>query len=188
MSGTASECLICGATVQPGVRSADAFLVDRFLDGVKLGRLRPQRLRPTPCRRHIMEQTQSKADIEYAVMLATLNFHTEFMRSNYSHVAVDMMEDVIDVTLTRSVAVPAEERLAQSEAGRDLLRQVHEAMMRACQDMLKERIERVVGRRVREIVASLDPIAGQSHLAIRLEEAATSGVHATAYAGASSKV
>ncbi len=188
MNGAPRECLICGTVMQPGLRSADAFLVDRFLDGAKLGKLRPHRLRPTPCRRHIMEQTQSKADIEYAVMLATLNFHTEFMRSNYSHVSVEMMEDVIDVTLTRNAAVPAEERLAQSEAGRDLLRQVHEAMMRACQDMLKERIERIVGRRVREIAASLDPLAGRSRLAIRLENPAAAGVSASAYAGLSGKV
>jgi len=47
-----------------------------------------------------MAQARNKADIEYAVMLAILNFHTEFMKSNYAHVWVQMSPDEIDVTLT----------------------------------------------------------------------------------------
>ena len=33
-----------------------------------------------------MAQARTPADLEYAVMLAILNFHTEFMKSTYSHV------------------------------------------------------------------------------------------------------
>ena len=115
-----------------------------------------------------MGQARSTADLEYAVMLAILNFHTEFMKSNYSHVQVQLADDVINATITRNNAVPAEARLAQSEEGRALLRQVHEAMFTSCQDVLMERIESVVGRRVRTMVTSLDPVSGRSSITIRL--------------------
>lgn len=115
-----------------------------------------------------MGQARSTADLEYAVMLAILNFYTEFMKSNYSHVQVQLADDVINATITRNNAVPAEARLAQSEEGRALLRQVHEAMFTSCQDVLMERIESVVGRRVRTMVTSLDPVSGRSSITIRL--------------------
>ena len=41
----------------------------------------------------------NKAEVEYAVMLAVLDFHTEFMKSNYAHVQVQMQDGVIEVTL-----------------------------------------------------------------------------------------
>ena len=134
-----------------------------------------------------MQQTQNKADIEYAVMLAVLNFHTEFMKSNYSHVQVQMFEDVIDVSLTRNGSVPAEERLAQSEEGRSLLRQVHDAIFKSCQDMLKQQLERVVGRKVRTIAASLDPVTGRSSLSIKLDEGCV-GSSMGAFSGLTEKV
>ncbi len=115
-----------------------------------------------------MGQAKSTAELEYAVMLAILNFHTEFMKSNYSHVQVQLSEDVINATLTRNGTVPAEARLAQSEEGRALLRQVHEAMFTSCQEVLKERIQIVVERKVRTMVTSLDPISGRSSIAISL--------------------
>lgn len=115
-----------------------------------------------------MGQARSTADLEYAVMLAILNFHTEFMKSNYSYVQVHLADDVINATITRNGAVPAEARLAQSEEGRALLRQVHEAMFTSCQDVLMERIETVVERRVRTMVTSLDPVSGRSNITIRL--------------------
>lgn len=110
----------------------------------------------------------NKVNVEYAVMLAILNFHTEFMKSNYAYVQVQLSEDVINATLTRNAAVPAEARLAQSEEGRALLRQVYEAMFASCQDVLMERIETVVERRVRTMVTTLDPVSGRSSIAISL--------------------
>ena len=108
----------------------------------------------------------NKVDVEYAVMLAILNFHTEFMKSNYAHVRVQMSPAEIDVTLTRQGSVPAEMRLARSEEGCALLRQVHEAMFVSCEDILRECIEPVVERKVREMVTTLDPLSGQSRIAI----------------------
>ncbi len=112
----------------------------------------------------------NKADVEYAVMMTVLNFHSEFMKSGYSHVDVEWSTDLIHVTLTRNGSVPAEARLAQSEEGRSLLRQVHEALFTSCQGELMQRIEAVVGRKVRTMVASLDPVSGRSHIAINLQD------------------
>ncbi|MBA5872532.1 MAG: DUF2294 family protein [Nitrospira sp. CR2.1] len=113
----------------------------------------------------------NKADVEYAVMMTVLNFHSEFMRSGYSHVDVQWWTDLIHVTLTKTGSVPAEARLAQSEEGRALLRQVHEALFTSCQEELKERIETVVDRKVRTMVTSLDPVSGSSRIAIHLHDA-----------------
>ncbi len=121
-----------------------------------------------------MGESRSSADIEYAVMLAILNFHTEFMMSNYAHVQVQIADDVIDATLTRNRIVPAESRLAQTEEGRALLRRVHDAMFISCEDVLRERIEPVVGRRVRAMVTSLDPLSGRITIAISLDVQANS--------------
>ncbi len=113
-------------------------------------------------------RSTNKADLEYALMMTILNFHTEFMRSNYANVQVHMSQDQIEVTLTRQGSVPAEMRLAESPEGRALLRQVHEAMFLSCERILRERIEPVVDRRVREMATSLDPVSGHSRITIRL--------------------
>lgn len=115
--------------------------------------------------------SSSKADVEYAVMMTVLTFHSEFMKSGYSHVDVQWSTDLIHVTLTRMGSIPAEGRLAQSEEGRALLRQVHEALFTSCQEELKQRIETVVDRKVRTMVTSLDPVSGRSHIAINLQDA-----------------
>ncbi len=119
-----------------------------------------------------MREAQSTAEIEYAVMLAVLNFHTEFMKSNFSHVQVQMLDDVIDVVLTRSAPIPAEELLAQSAEGEALLREVHGAIFRSCQEALKAQIERVVGRGVKLMAAAVDPRAGRAGLTITLQATA----------------
>lgn len=125
-----------------------------------------------------MAQARSTADLEYAVMLAILNFHTEFMKSSYAHVQVQLSEDIINVTLTRLGTVPAESRLAQSEEGRALLRQVHEALFTSCQEVLTQRIESVVERKVRTMVTRLDPVSGSSSIAINLQKTPIQSAHA----------
>ena len=116
-----------------------------------------------------MRQTQSKAETEYAVMLAVLNFHTAILKSPYSHVQVHMLDDVIDVVLTRSSPIPAEERLAQTVEGKTQLRETHEATFKSCQHILTEQIERVVGRRVREMLSTIDPVVGRSSMTITFQ-------------------
>ena len=111
----------------------------------------------------------NKAEVEYAVTLAVLNFQTEFMRSNYSHVRVNVLETLIEVILTRTASIPAEEELARSPGGRTLLRQFHQAIFDSCRDQLREMIEHAIGAKVESIISDLDLPAGKTTLIIKRE-------------------
>lgn len=115
----------------------------------------------------------NKAEVEYAVMLAVLDFQTEFMQSNYSRVQVQVVDELIEVTLTRSAPIPAEEELAKSPGGQTLLRQFHQAMFDSCRELLRVKIERAIGAKVESIISDLDLRAGKSTLLIRLQEPRT---------------
>jgi len=112
----------------------------------------------------------NKAEVEYAVMLAVLDFQTEFMKSNYSRVQVQVLDELIEVTLTRSAPIPAEEELAKSPGGRTPLRQFHQAMFDSCRELLRVKIERAIGAKIESIISALDLTAGKSTLRIRLHE------------------
>ena len=118
-----------------------------------------------------MPSTRNKADIEYAVMLAVLNFQKEFMQSNYSHVQVQLLENLIEVDLTRTAPIPAEERLAQTQEGRAQLRQMHQALFTAGQDILKKQLEEILGGKIYEMVTDLEPLSGKNTIVIKLNEA-----------------
>ena len=120
---------------------------------------------------HVMHTTRNKADIEYSATLAILNFQTEFMQSHYSHVQVQLLENLLKVDLTRTAPIPAEERLARTQDGQTQLRQMHQALFTAGQDILKKQLEEALGRKVYEIVTDLEPLSGKSTIAIRIEEA-----------------
>jgi uncharacterized protein YbcI len=108
------------------------------------------------------------AEIEYAVMIAVLDFQTEFMKSTYSQVQVYLFEERLYVTSTRSAPIPAEVELAKSPEGHELLHRFHRALFDSCQHVLRERIEQVIGVKIQNIVAYLDPKAGRSTLVIKL--------------------
>jgi len=112
--------------------------------------------------------TRTKADIEYAVMLAVLNFQKEFMQSHYSHLQVRLLENVIEVDLTRTSPIPAEKRLAQTQEGRAQLRQMQQALFTAGQDILKKQLEEILGRKIYEMVTDLEPLSGKNTMVIRL--------------------
>ncbi|MDZ4854781.1 MAG: Na-translocating system protein MpsC family protein [Nitrospirota bacterium] len=115
--------------------------------------------------------TRNKADVEYAVMLAVLNFQKEFMQSNYSHVQVQLLENLIEVDLTRTTSIPAEAQLAQSQEGQAQLRQMHQALFSAGQDILKKQLEEILDRTINEMVTDLEPLSGKNTIVIKLEEA-----------------
>ena len=117
-----------------------------------------------------MLSTRTKADIEYAVMLAVLNFQKESMQSNYSHVQVQLLENLIEVDLTRTAPIPAEERLPQTQEGQAQLRQMHQALFTMGQDILKKQLEEILGRKIYEMVTDLDPLSGKSAIVIRFAE------------------
>lgn len=50
----------------------------------------------------------NNAELEYAVMLAVLDFQTEFMKSTYSNVQAHVVNELIHVRLLRTLPVPAE--------------------------------------------------------------------------------
>lgn len=93
------------------------------------------------------------------------------MQSNYSHVQVQLLENLIEVDLTRTAPIPAEERLAQTQEGRGQLRQMHQALFTAGQDILKKQLEEILAGKIYEMVTDLEPLSGKSTIIIRLNEA-----------------
>ena len=118
-----------------------------------------------------MPNTQNKADIEYAIMLVVLNFQKEFLHSRYSYLQVRLSENVIEVDQTRTMQIPAEKRLAQTQEGRDQLRQMHQSLFTAGQDILKKQLEEILGEKIYEMVTDLDPLSGKNTLVIRFNDA-----------------
>lgn len=114
---------------------------------------------------------KTMADVEYAVMLTVLNFLSGFMKSHYSQVQVRLLGDVIEVKLARTTAIPAEEKLAESDEGRALLQRVQEALFDAGRDTLMEGVERAVGQRVKHVAATVEPRTGWAFLKIKLYDA-----------------
>jgi uncharacterized protein YbcI len=104
-------------------------------------------------------------------MLAVLNFQKEFMQSNYSHVQVQLLENQIVVDLTRTAPIPAAERLAQTQDGQAQLRQMHQSLFTAGQDILKKQLEEILGRKINEMVTDMEPLSGKNTIVIRLKEA-----------------
>ena len=117
-----------------------------------------------------MPSTRNKADIEYAVMLAVLNFQKEFLQSRYSHLQVCLSENLIEVNQTRTVQIPAEKRLAQTQEGLAQLKQMHQSLFTAGQDILKTQLEAILGGTIYEMVTDLDPLSGKNTLVIRFND------------------
>jgi uncharacterized protein YbcI len=112
----------------------------------------------------------NKAEIEYAVMLAVLNFHTEFMKTKYSRAQVQVFDELIEVTLTKTVSIPAEDELPRSAGGRSPLCQSHQAIFDSYQGFLCKRIEDAIGAKVRNLIADFDSSAGSTTIIVRLQE------------------
>ncbi len=115
----------------------------------------------------------NKAETEYAVMLAVLDFQTEFMKSTYSDIQAYVHDELIHVTLARATSIPAEKELARSAEGHELLCRFHRALFDSCQHVLQERIEQAIGVKIRTIVTDFEPEAGRSTLVIKLLEPIT---------------
>lgn len=125
----------------------------------------------------MMSAARNIAEIEYAIMLAILNFQDEYLKIKNSRAQVRVLGELIEVTLTRTSPIPAEEGLARSPEGLALLRQFHHAIFDSCRSVLQERIARVVGASVQDIVADIDPAAGKSTIVIRLVEPVSDPLH-----------
>ncbi len=167
----ASTAFDRGASDVTVPRSLDAFIRDRFRTTLEE--------KPTAHRNHTHKVQESptmkcaartKAEIEYTVMLAVLNFQTEFMKSTYTRAQVHISDHIIEVALTRSASVPAEERLAQSPEGRALLEQVYTALFKSGESLLRTEIEKGLGVKVHQIFVDFDVLSGTHTILFRLAE------------------
>jgi uncharacterized protein YbcI len=113
---------------------------------------------------------RNAAEIEYAVMLAVLDFQSRFMKSAYQQARVHMSGDTIHITLTKNPAVPAEERLAQSPEGRAPREEVHAQLFRSGEALLRTELERVLGAAISSLSSRLDTAAGTNTIIIKLVE------------------
>ena len=114
--------------------------------------------------------TLNNAEIEYAVMLAVLNFETEFMKSHYTRANVHLHDTLIEITLTTAAPIPAENRLAESPQGRALLQQSHAELFKSGHHLLKQRLERDLGLKIDQLFSHLDAVAGTNTVIIKLSE------------------
>lgn len=111
---------------------------------------------------------KTKADVEYQVMLAVLNFHRDYLALHYSRVRIQMIDNVIEVTLAPRRPIPAEQLLAQSPEGRVQLQQMHTAAFRSGEAQLRDRLQGILGIEVQEFVTQLDAETGINTVIIRL--------------------
>lgn len=112
--------------------------------------------------------TKTKADVEYQVMLAVLNFHRDYLELHYSRVRIQMIDNVIEVTLAPRHPIPAEQLLAQSPEGRVQLQQMHTAAFRSGEAQLRDRLQSILGIEVEEFFTQLDAESGINMVIIRL--------------------
>lgn len=112
--------------------------------------------------------TKTKADVEYQVMLAVLNFHRDYLELHYSRVRIQMIDNVIEVTLAPRHPIPAEQLLAQSPEGRVQLQQMHTAAFRSGETQLRDRLQSILGIEVEEFFTQLDAESGINMVIIRL--------------------
>lgn len=112
--------------------------------------------------------TKTKADVEYQVMLAVLNFHRDYLALHYSRVRIQMIDNVIEVTLAPRRPIPAEQLLAQSPEGRVQLQQMHTAAFRSGEAQLRDRLQGILSIEVEEFFTQLDAESGINTVIIRL--------------------
>lgn len=112
--------------------------------------------------------TKTKADVEYQVMLAVLNFHRDYLELHYSRVRIQMIDNVIEVTLAPRRPIPAEQLLAQSPEGRVQLQQMHTAAFRSGEAQLRDRLQGILSIEVEEFFTQLDAESGINTVIIRL--------------------
>lgn len=110
----------------------------------------------------------SKADTEYQVMLAVLNFHRDYLQLHYSHARILMFDNVIEVTLAPRRTIPAEQLLARSSEGRVQLQQMHAAAFHSGETLLGNELQRILGVAVDRFSTQLSAESGITTVTLRL--------------------
>ena len=109
-----------------------------------------------------------KADMEYQVMLAVLNFHRDYLQLHYSHARILMFDHVIEITLVPRKRIPAEQLLARLPEGRVQLQQMHAAAFHSGQTLLGNELQRILGVAVDRFSTQLSAESGITTVKLRL--------------------
>jgi uncharacterized protein YbcI len=90
---------------------------------------------------------------------AVRTFHQQQTGHMPKNVTVALNEDTLVVTLHEAFS-PAERALAQSPEGAAKLRELHQQLFQSSVGLLRQDIETITGRKVREAAAEVDPGTG----------------------------
>jgi uncharacterized protein YbcI len=90
---------------------------------------------------------------------AVRTFHQQQTGHMPKDVTVALNEDTLVVTLHEAFS-PAERALAQSPEGAAKLRELHQQLFRSSVGLLRQDIETITGRKIREAAAEVDPGTG----------------------------
>lgn len=116
----------------------------------------------------ISSAPHTKADLEYQVMLAVLNFHRDYLQLPDSHARILRLDNVIEVTLAPRNPIPVEQLLARSSEGRIQLQEMHAAAFHSGQTLLGNELQRILGGAVDSFSTRLDAESGINTVSIRL--------------------
>ena len=117
----------------------------------------------------MLDTSRNRAEIEYAVMLAVLDFQTQYMKSHYTRATVHLVEDLIEITLAKTSSIPAEDRLGESPEGRAILQQVHASLFMSGESLLRHKLERELGTKIRHLYTFLNIPEGTNTIIIKLD-------------------
>ena len=90
---------------------------------------------------------------------AVRRFHQQQTGHIPKDVTVSLNEDMLVVTLHEAFS-PAEQAMAKSPEGAAKLRELHQQLFRSSVGLLQRDIETIIGRKIREAAAEVDPGTG----------------------------
>jgi uncharacterized protein YbcI len=102
---------------------------------------------------------KNKLSIAQQLADVASDFQTKQTGRAPSNVTVTLGEDTLVFTL-HEVMSPVEQALAKSAAGAAHLREYHQQLFRNSVESLRNEVERITGRKVREAAAEVDPGTG----------------------------
>jgi uncharacterized protein YbcI len=108
-----------------------------------------------------MQATQSGEHLEAAIARAVSHYEYDVMGGSYADIEVSVLRDVIVVRLLRGVPTLAEQRLAGTEHGRALMRQLHHALFDQYRDDLKGTVATLTASSIKNAFMDIDVPAGE---------------------------
>lgn len=115
-----------------------------------------------------MQTIGSDEHLETAIARAVSHHETTIMGSGYADIEVSLLRDVIVVRLLRGVPTLAEQRLAGTEHGRALMRQLHHALFDQYRDDLKGTVAGLTASSIKNVFMDVDVPAGEKVIVLTL--------------------